>query len=146
VTDHVNNLYKCDGCSLGSTHNDSCIIYFSSSSASSLWTSHANNSNTKFKLNNSLDELLSIQSTNNTTLQSINISQPSPPISLFDLVDQPNKMHVQIKGHSVIVNNIEVKLVNPGLLSGNLLQVIDNILQFSPNSTIIEIGSNQKIL
>jgi hypothetical protein len=146
LTDSSNNLHECKGCSLGIVQDGSCIIYFSSSSASSLWTSHTNNSITKFKVNNLLEELIDIRSASYPIIQKVNIIQSPPSTSLFDLINQSGKFRVQSKKDSVIINDIEVKLVSPGLPLGNLLQVIDNIIQFCPNSTIIEIGSNQRVL
>src|SRR6185369_15392168 len=76
LVDLLNNLHKCPGCPSGTIRNGSCIIYFNTSTLSSLWVSNTNSNNSKYRFNNLITELLDINHQNEPILQPIIIRQP----------------------------------------------------------------------
>ena len=122
-----NLLSKCPGCPIGNSIQANCIILFSSTDASSLWTVLTNSQHSKYKLCNSLNELPMNPSTTERPLTHINISNFSQNYELLQKLGPVHQFSLQIIKQETIINNLKIRLANPGSSIGNALQIILNI-------------------
>ena len=144
--DQQNLLHKCNGCLEGTKIENACLISFTSREAISLWSSQVINSHTKYKLNNSLEEIIELDSVETLPISSIEISYHSESSSLRDIIGVFNIYHIQPIADSVIINNRVIKIGNNSTQRGNALLVIQDIIKWCPNNITINIHSNQKII
>lgn len=147
LTDSNNNLIKCRGCSLGFNRSNSCSIIFSSTSASSLWTTCQNSSSSKYHLNNLIEEIHNTPQQHETILQNILIPQTTPtPPQLSTELGLQQLYSIQAQQNDIIVNETKISAPIFNISSTNILLTIYDIIQWCPNLTIIEIRDNRKIL
>jgi hypothetical protein len=122
------------------------LISFSSKEATSLWLSQVINSYTKYKLNNSLEEIIELESTETLPISNVEISYHTELSSLRDMIGVTNIYHIQPTADSVIINDNMIKIENISTQRGNALMAIQDIIKWCPNNITINIHSNQKII
>jgi hypothetical protein len=112
IVDIDNNLIKCNGCPLGISTNDICRLTFTSSEASSLWTTLTNSNYSKYRLNNIINETINYPQNNEHIAYQININQDQPPPSPLSEIGIHQHYHFQIYNNNIIINETETTPTN----------------------------------